>query len=278
MSTLSEREIRLMAFLQRRSIERVASGEVAQWLRIPPVDERKLLSRLARKGMLQRLRRGLYLVPDQLPAGGRWNPGEARVVTELMSDCGGRYQVSGPNAFVRYGWETQVPTEVCVYNNRLSGQRTIGSTRLRLIRVEPQRLGGTELIRMPGGDTLVFAGTARALLDAVYDWSRFNSLPKGFDWIRREIEADADLAAKLVAMCVKYGNQAARRRIGYILDNVGVSERLLQRIERTLHSTTSYIPLVPGQPKRGGTDKRWMIADNEGKSGKGFKRSKHRDG
>ena len=39
---------------------------------------------------------------------------------------------------------------------------------------------------------------ARALVDAVYDWSRFNSLPRGYAWIRRELENKRVTPAELV--------------------------------------------------------------------------------
>ena len=69
-------------------------------------------------------------------------------------------------------------------------------------------------MRTPDGIDVVYATKARSLVDAVDDWSRFDSLPKAFGWIRREVERRDDIAAQLVDMTIQFGNQGAVRRIG----------------------------------------------------------------
>ena len=97
-----------------------------------------------------------------LPPGGRWSPGEFLALSTLMNDRGGRYQISGPNAFYRYGWTDQVPNRLYVYNNRISGDRQIGACGLTLIKVADERLGGVEVVRTPDGIDVVYASKARA--------------------------------------------------------------------------------------------------------------------
>jgi hypothetical protein len=57
---------------------------------------------------------------------------------------------------------------------------------LTLIKVSDERLGDAETDTTSDGETAVYASRVRTLVDAVYDWSRFNSLPRGYDWIRGE--------------------------------------------------------------------------------------------
>ena len=135
-----------------------------------------------------------------------------------MSDRGGRYQISGPNTFYRYGWTDQVPNRLYAYNNRISGDRRIGSVELTLIKVGDDRLGGTEVARTPDGIDVVYASKARSLVDAVYDWSRFDSLPKALDWIRQEVEKEDAFVAELVRTTIQFGNQGTIRRIGALLE------------------------------------------------------------
>ena len=40
-------------------------------------------------------------------------------------------------------------------------------------------------------------------MDAVYDWSRFNSLPRGYEWIRKEIGQDPKVVSELVDLTVQ---------------------------------------------------------------------------
>ncbi len=138
------------------------------------------MSRLSRGGLIARVRQGLYLVPPQLPLGGAWTPGEALALNALMEDRGGRFQICGPNAFNRYGFDNQIPNRIYAYNNRISGKRAIGSVLLMLIKVANDRLGETEEAIL-GGERVLYSSRVRTLVDAVYDWSRFNSLPRGYE-------------------------------------------------------------------------------------------------
>lgn len=100
-------------------------------------------------------------------------------------------------------------------------------------------------------------------MDAVYDWSRFNTLPRAYNWIRQELVREEGLAADLVAVSLRYGNQGALRRVGKLLETAGVSYALLRRIEKALRRTSSFVAWDPTRPKRGTIDKRWKVLMNE---------------
>ena len=100
-------------------------------------------------------------------------------------------------------------------------------------------------------------------MDAVYDWSRFDSLPRGYEWIRREITAKRVTDGELANMVVRYGNKGTARRIGALLESLGTSNAVLGRLEKMLESSKSQIPFVPGKPKRGKLNRRWGVVLNE---------------
>jgi len=263
LTSLGPLETQLLTYAQSRTQPSIAAGEMVKALGWTAEQERQVLSRLSRKDIIARVRPGLYLVPPRLPPGGRWSPGEFLAITTLMNDRGGRYQISGPNTFYRYGWTEQVPNRLYAYNNRISGDRQIGSVALTLMKVSDNRLGGTEAIRTPDGIDVLYASKPRSLVDAVYDWSRFKTLPKAFDWIRQEVEKDDTLAAKLVQATMQFGNQATVRRIGALLERFDVQEPLLRRLERQLNPSSSYIPWMPNRAKRGKTSNRWGVVIND---------------
>ena len=130
-----------------------------------------------------------------------------------LEDAGGRYQICGPNAFNRYGFDDQIPIVTYAYNNRFSGTRRIGSVLLSLIKVSDKRLGATDSVETRDGLLLVYSSKLRTLIDAVYDWSRFNGLPRAYGWIRKEIGKDSRSADKLVQLALAYGNQGTMRRL-----------------------------------------------------------------
>lgn len=260
--TLGQLESRLLAYAQMRRLRTIRFGDLAKPLRLTSTQERYLLSRMAKSGLLARVRRELYLVPPRLPLGGTWSPDEILALDTLIADKQGRYQICGPNAFNRYGFDEQVPTRLYAYNNSLSGDRTIGTVNLTLIKVADERLGGTEEAKTTEGLTAVYSSRARSLVDAVYDWSRFDTLPRAYDWIRRERSAGRVEAAELVTMTLRYGNQGTLRRIGALLEQDGLPEPLLKKLERGLARSASLISWVPNRPRRGKSNQRWGVVLN----------------
>lgn len=252
----------LFAYVQMRGQRTLRTGELAQPLRLTAPRERRLLSRLTRAGWIARVRRGLYLVPRTLPLGGKWTPDEILALKTLMEAEDGRYQICGPNAFNRYGFDEQVPVRVYAYNNRISGERTIGAVVLVLIKVKDERLGGTEEVTTSDGVGGVYASRARTLVDAVYDWARFNSLPRGYRWIRRELAAGRVTPAELVSLTRRHGDVGTIRRMGALLERAGIDARLLRKLEQALPKSSALIPWIPNMPKRGRINRRWGVVMN----------------
>ncbi|BFU88966.1 MAG: hypothetical protein NTAFB01_01530 [Nitrospira sp.] len=261
---LGRQETQLLAYLQLRKRRTVRTGELTDPLRLSRDQERELFRRLSRGGLIARVRPGLYLVPAHLPLGGAWAPNEILALNTLMEDRNGRYQICGPNTFNRYGFDEQVPVRVYAYNNRISGERTIGSIVFHLIKVADARLGSTEKTKTADGETAVYSSRARTLVDAVYDWSRFGSLPRAYGWVRADLKKKRVTAADLVTLTLRYGDIGTIRRVGVLLEREGAPKPLLTKLEAALSSSTGMIPWIPVAPKRGTVDRRWGVVINDG--------------
>jgi len=253
---------RFFAYVQMRQQDVVRTGDIRPVLGITASQERDLFRRLSESGWIVRLTRGVYLVPPRIPAGGRYSPGVALVLQKLMEELQGRCQVCGPTAFNFHGLDDQVSTVTYAYNNRLSGHRIIGSLAFRFIKVAEKRLGATICARSPEGTETVYSSETRTLMDAVYDWSRFDSLPRGFDWIQRRIADKPALAKELVTVTSRYGNQATIRRIGYVLDALARRPSSAKELERSLSDSRSLIPWIPNKPARGTINRKWGVIVN----------------
>jgi predicted transcriptional regulator of viral defense system len=259
---LGKLEAAALAYVQMRSIRIIGTGQLAAALRITAKQERELLSRMARAGLIANVRKGLYLFPQKLPLGGVWTPDEATAINVLMVDKQACYQITGPSAFNRYGYEEQIPSGIILYNNALSGQRTIGKINLTLIKVGDDRLGDTVRVEASSGDPLIYSSRVRTLVDAVYDWSRFDTLPRAYEWIRRDLNTGRILPNDLAESAIRYGNMGTIRRIGVLLEQMNVEERILRRLRRTLAPSSAKIPFVPERPTRGPFLKRWGVVVN----------------
>jgi predicted transcriptional regulator of viral defense system len=257
---LGRLEAQFLAYTQMRGWTTVRTGDIRKPMRLDVRQERRLLSRLARAGLIARVWRGLYLVPPRLPLGGTWSPDEALALTTLIAARDGRYQICGLNAFNRYGFDEQIPNRVYAYNNRLSGSRRIGSVQLTLIKVADARLGATE--KSKSEPPAMYSSRARSLVDAVYDWARFGTLPRAYRWIRSELKAGRVAPKELVDLTLRYGDTGTIRRIGALLEREGVISAQLRRLERALTPTSSPIPWIPGRAKRGAVSRRWGIVWN----------------
>lgn len=126
---LGKLEMQLLAYAQLRKKEFIFSGEIAVALEIHAEQEWKLLNRMATSGLIIRLKRGIYLVPSRMPAGGRWTVSGYYILSKLMEVLKGRYQTSGPSAFNFHGFDDQIPNRIYVYNDRIFGEKEIGGKR-----------------------------------------------------------------------------------------------------------------------------------------------------
>lgn len=262
-TTLGALETQLLAYSQMRERQAVRSEEIIETLGLTATQTRELFSRMSRRGLIARVRRGLYLVPPRLPPGGKWSPSEFLALETLIQDRAGTYQICGPSAFQRYGFDEQVPNRIYAYNNVISGQRKIGSTTFTLIKVDDYRLGDVDTFTTPDGIKVVCSSRARTLVDAVYDWSRFGSLPRAYTWIREELKRDPAVAKSITTAAICYSNTSTLRRLGKLLEMAGVDELLLRKIERELPKTSAEIPWCPTRVKRGTIDRRWGVVFND---------------
>ena len=181
----------------------------------------------------------------------------------LIEEQSGRYQLCGPSAFYHYGWDNQIPNRLYAYNSRITGERKVGSVAMTLIKLTDERLGETETVKTPEeGIDAVYSSRVRSLVDAVYDWSRFDSLPRGYGWIRAELAREPKVATEIVRVALRYGNVSTLRRLGKLLEFEGVTGSLLRKLEGKLARSSALIPWVPTLPKRGTVDQRWGVVVN----------------
>ena len=253
---------RFFAFVQLKKLDTVRIGEIAPILGISASQERDLFRRLSDSGWILRLKRGVYLLPPRIPAGGKYSPGAALVLQKLMKEERGRYQICGPSAFNFYGFDDQIPSVTYLYNNRISRKKTIGSLAFQFIKVADERLGAINAVRSREDVDIIYPSKARTLMDAVYNWSRFNSLPRGYDWIKGETKNEPVIASELIDVTAKYGNMATIRRIGYLLDTLTRKPRMMNRLQDRLSTSSSLIPWIPGRSAKGTINRKWGIIVN----------------
>lgn len=254
--------IQLLAYAQLRKKEILYTGDISQALGLSKKQESDLLVRLTDAGILIRLKRGAYLVPQRMPPGGKWNVSEYYLLTKVMQVYEGIYQISGPNAFNFYGFDDQVPNLIYVYNNKIYGEKNIGGKEFVFIKTSDDRLGAINKFKTKDGLTVCIASKARAVMDAVYDWSRYNTIPRAYTWIVSSLKSDPEFAKDIISVTMKYGNKATIRRIGFLLYSYGIAQTEFSKLKRLLGKSKSLIPWIPNKPAKGSVNNEWGVIIN----------------
>lgn len=262
LASLGQLGMRLFAVLQEEKIDILNTGEFTKLLGITSDKERDLLRRLSRGGWLVRLKRGSYLVPRNLEFDGPWKPNPYLILKKFMDTYNTNYQLTGQHAFVFHSLKEEPPGKITAYNHSISQKKTIHDHHFAFIKVAEDRLGGTCSIQIEEDLEIPCSCLSRTLLDAVYDWSRFHSLPEAYGWIRSSIAANPELDEELAEMTIRFGNQASLRRIGYLLEQLNTYSSFIEKLRQKLSSSHALIPWVPKKPARGKVNRRWGLILN----------------
>ena len=89
------------------------------------------LSRLSKKGTIERLTKGKYFVPKQSRFG-KLQPEEWRILDKLIKENGGYF--AGAMALNRFGVTTQVPSQIMIRGARSTRMLKIGNLEVQFLR------------------------------------------------------------------------------------------------------------------------------------------------
>ncbi len=256
--------MQFFAWTQLENKEQVKTGDFAKVKGLSAKQEADLFYKLSSSGIIVKLWRGLYLVPPNIPLGGSWSPSPYLVISKYMRNLDAKFQISGPAVFNLYGYSNQVSSWFTVYNNKISKKLYILQYRLNFVKVIKNRLGDVKK-RVPYGikksQPALVSSAEQALLDAVYDYKKYGTLPKAYDWIAMGIKDEKIDSKNLVNIVIKYGNTMSQKRVGWVLDELKVSQKILSRLKKKIPKTKFLVPLNPKNNK-GPVNKKWGVIEN----------------
>ena len=229
-----------------RSLEPIRSAvftsqQLASILALPPGTAAVKLSRLTERGVLIRVMRNRYCLPD----------------TDILSIASGIYRpsyVTGLAALAYYGITTQTPRVIDVINTNNSGKMEIkvhiGTHVIRFIRVNKEFITGFNKVYMPKAANI--ASKEKIIIDGLQHPGYFPL---------DEIMACAKEGIN-VATTIQFARQTRKqtviKRLGYILQKAGhdLSSEEMGPI------TDTYIPLDPALSRRGEHDTKYRVIVN----------------
>ncbi len=203
---------------------------------------RVLLSRLAKEGILVRVKRGYYCLPS----------------TNVLSVASNIYTPSYVSlwaAFEYHGTTTQSPQIIDVINTDKSGKLEFsledGRYEARFVKTDGSLLYGSDKVYLDGKVTFI-AEKEKAIIDGLL-FNRYVPLGEVQEAIKDGIDTD-----KVIGYAVRSHRQAVKKRLGYLLNQEGFH----CDPERFGHLSDTFVPLDPSFSRKGRYDSEWRIIDN----------------
>lgn len=247
--TLSAPEIELLTQLEFEGKEIYTRKEIISFCK-DKQNAAYLIKKLLEKKRLRKIIKNIYLLVPMKASQGRWMANEYLISKALAREAS--YYIGYSTVFNSYGFIDQVAQLVHIVNDRYSMSKNIFGVGYRLIKVLPNRLYGLQK-RKINNEEVVFSKKERAIIDVF----EFYNVNRAFNILRSQMNnLDIDVLLKYVA---QYPVQSIRRRIGYFLDQLSISENILNKIEV---GDKGYSPLYYNRSNKGKINKRWRLIIN----------------
>jgi predicted transcriptional regulator of viral defense system len=256
--TVGSQTARLLASLYDCSQMTFTLADVERITGLHGVSARTLIHKAAKRGLVSRLKSGLFVVvPPELGSGGEYAGNPYLIAQRLAADAPGF--ISHASAMEIHRMATQPQLVVFFSSTKRILRRTIEGTEFRFVLIKPKQFFGTAKHWATKQEAVDVSDLERTILDGLRQpeyCGGISEVAKGL-WMRHQ-----DMK---VAKLVDYGSRlnvgAVTRRLGYLLELYALaSEQELAMLRKAL--TATYVPLDPTLPKEGPHLKRWRLQIN----------------
>jgi predicted transcriptional regulator of viral defense system len=222
-----------------------------------PAAVRRLLSDMTKRGLLLRIKDGLYTIIPYEKDPGNYLPNWHLVAEALVQPQ--NYYIGFYSALDLYGLITQPAlTEQVVTEKQIVPKfRIIKKVKFEFITMG-KRFFGYNKIWIDNFNKVYCSDIEKTILDCLYmpgEANGISGIVNSLSRITGKINPE-----KLLPYLDKFDSQAVYKRLGFILQNMDVLKDLRAEISKKISS--SYILLDPSLPKSGKYNSEWKIIDN----------------
>jgi len=252
---LSALDARLLTTLSERGDDIFTTKMAAEILNQPSFAVRKRLHYLVRRKWLQRLEKGKYLiVPLSAGMEGHHTQNELIIASHLISP----YYISYWTALSYYGYTDQPSRTVYIATTKQKRPVNINGLTYRFVQLQAHKFFGNAQVWI-GEKRVNMAEKEKAIIDAL-DHPGLSGgviqVIKGLWRGREELNLN-----KLVDEALRMGNRAITKRLGYLLQRIGLgTEEHLAKLKKKL--SAGYAVLDPLSPRQGRHDAQWRVIVN----------------
>jgi predicted transcriptional regulator of viral defense system len=258
--TLGSRSSTLWVELNERGHTTFSLRDVEQITGLRGSSARTLIHKAERRGLITRLRSGLYtLVPFELGRATEY-VGDPYVIAREM--CEGRsYFLSHATAMELHRMVTQPQFTIYVSSTLRTPPRSVHGHEYRFLTLKPADFFGLTQVWVTKQQSVTVSDKERTLLDALRQPQYAGGIPEVAKalWISR----DGVKIQRLLDYAQHFSSGALRRRLGFLLELYQMaSAAQLEPLRSNLTST--YDRLDPTLPKSGSFHSRWRLQLNVG--------------
>jgi len=258
LKTLGPQAARLIAELHERGKTLFCHDDVEEITSLPAKSARNFVASLVHRGVVTRLKPGLFiLVPYELGHERDYLGSPYVVARELVGSAD--YYVSHASAMDLHQMVTQPQLVVYTTTTRAIRPRVVLGTEFRFVRSKPELLFGSTRHWVTKTERVQVSDLERTVIDGLKQseyCGGFTEVAKGF-WMRKD---DINYG-KLVDYALRLDVGAVIRRLGFLLETFEMdAPREVKRLQEYL--TASYAILDPLLPEEGRFMARWRLRLN----------------
>jgi len=254
---LSARETMLLSSWERERRHRVTIDDVRQAVgHTAPL----VAKRMAKKGVLERIGRGVYWVRPLRALTTRASSSAPVLVATLLADepyyLGGLWGLT----FHRLS-QQHYGSRVDVFVQRRRRTRVLGYSQIRFHVLDPTSFESGIVSTNIESVAVKLSDPERTVLDLLSSPDLAGGLRVALPLIEQSLRKIDP--KKLIGRAIEIARSSTCQRLGVLLERSGVSKRSLATLHHHVQSSSSRLSMIPSRPRRGTLNTKWNVVEND---------------
>jgi len=250
-------EADIVARLTYEKITIIKASELDRMFTLSPNDRKQLVFRLKRKKILIPIKRGIYLFSPLESGPGGTGIDELLIPPLFFPED--NYYIGYSTMFNYYGFTEQLFQTVYTLNTSKSMKKVIMGISFNFIKIPENRLFGLEKIKIKNNYSVI-SDKERTLVDLIYFNSPVGGVYPAIEIMKKIISRNECDIKKLIEYTARFPIIITRKRIGLILDKLGINDSDLKPIIKSVKNT-SVTSL--GTSRKGRLIKKWKVISDD---------------
>lgn len=231
----------------------VTAEDFDRLFNLSPNNRKQVVFRLKKKKILTPIKRGVYAF-SPLEAGPEGTGVDELLIPPLFFPKK-NYYIGYSTMFNYYGFTEQLFQTVYVLNTTKRMERIICGLSYKFIRIPQNRMYGIKKIKVKNVEVNI-SSKERALIDLLYFNKPVGGITSAVEIFTEIVKNNKCDIKKLVEYAASFPNITTRKRIGLILEGVGIARNILRPLVKSVEKTA--VSSFDGT-RRGTLNKKWRV-------------------